>query len=527
MRAAAGINGEAGGWTYQADLSAVRSDLDVLARGLINIPGVVRAINTGSYNFRDPRLNSDAVRRQISPDVLTTARSELYLAQAVASRELLQLPGGPLQIGLGGQFRREILDQPNQNANQQTIGLNQYSASGRRNVWAAFGEVSAPLFRGLELTLSGRYDNYSTGFDSFSPRVGVKFTPIPQLALRGTYSRGFRAPSFAESTQGSVVGYTATNPGNVFSNVCTSHGGTYNEGTGRCTGGSPYVGAQSIGFNSASNPDLGPERSRNFTLGAIVQPAPWISFTVDYYNIRKTDVITGGPLSNLAIANYYAGLPLPAGYTVTLNAADPLHPNAIRTIAQVNSPYENASELATDGIDFSLLMTFRTESGVRLTSQLEATRILNYTFVPGEGQPRQSYVGTQGPFITSSGAGTPAWRANWSNSIEAGPVTFTGTLYYTSGYRSVAEDQNGAGANTCADALYGSAFCETSEYIQADFVASYRVNDNFTFYANLINAFDAEAPINPANYAATNYNPTYSQGGAVGRMFRVGANIRF
>jgi iron complex outermembrane receptor protein len=51
----------------------------------------------------------------------------------------------------------------------------------------------------LELNISGRYDDYSEGFSHFSPKFGAKFTPIKQLAFRGTYSKGFRAPTFAES----------------------------------------------------------------------------------------------------------------------------------------------------------------------------------------------------------------------------------------------------------------------------------------------------------------------------------------
>jgi iron complex outermembrane receptor protein len=43
----------------------------------------------------------------------------------------------------------------------------------------------------------------------------------------------------------------------------------------------------------------------------------------------------------------------------------------------------------------------------------------------------------------------------------------------------------------------------------------------------VLNLFDAKAPLNPPNYAAANYNPTYTQAGAEGRYFRVGANFKF
>src|SRR3546814_5364343 len=51
----------------------------------------------------------------------------------------------------------------------------------------------------VSVNVSGRYDRYSGGLDNFSPKVGVKFTPIQQVVLRGTYSRGFRVPSFGEA----------------------------------------------------------------------------------------------------------------------------------------------------------------------------------------------------------------------------------------------------------------------------------------------------------------------------------------
>lgn len=522
LRGAAGISGTFGeGWTYAVDLTGVRSDLNIVNEGLINIAGLTRAINTGSYNFVNPSLNSAAVRASISPTINTKATSELYLGQAVVTKELVQLQGGPLQLGVGGQIRREILDQPNQNAGQETLALNSYNANGKRTVSAAFAEISAPVLDELELQASGRFDHYSTGFSNFSPKFGVKFTPTPQLALRGTYSTGFRAPSFAE-TSGEVIGYTSHQPPCSFRIL---HGATGNATS--CSGGSPYVSTYSIGYNSSSNPDLDPERSRNFTVGAVVQPARWLSFTVDYFNIKKTDVITGGPLSGQALAAYYAGGTLPAGYTITFDQPDPLFPNAPRRPVIVNAPYENASSLKTSGLDFNAALQLRLSDNVKFYSQLEATRILKYDFKPSDDSETLHLVGTQGPYIISSGAGTPAWRGSWSNTVEVGPATLTATGNYTSGYKSVAEDQNGAGANTCADALYSPAFCHTDAFFTVDLVGSYQVNDNFTFHVNVINLFDEEAPINPANYAALNYNPTYTQSGVVGRFFRAGAKIKF
>jgi iron complex outermembrane receptor protein len=530
-RVAGGISGKFGdGWSYSFDATYARSDLKGTNKGYLNIAGLTSAIMNGTYNFIDPSQNSQAVRDSISPDVITEAHSTLAMAQANIAKDLFSLPGGPLQVAVGGSIRRETLNNPNANANNAYLGLNAVTASGRRTIYAAYFEVNAPILPGVNINGSGRYDNYSDGFSNFSPKVGATWKPFHQLMLRGTFSKGFRAPSFAESQSGAVIGYTTATPP---CSAILAHGGT---GTvDSCSGGNAYVAPYSIGFNSASNPDLKPEKSRSFTAGAVVEPTRWLTFTADYYNIRKTDVIAGGPLSGAAVDAYYSGQALPAGYTLTLDDPDPAFPNAIRKILIVNSPYANAASLLTSGIDVSLEARVPLGGGVRLTSRLEGTEIFNYNFDGGDGNVLH-YVGTQAPYVLSSGAGTPRWRANWMNSIEAGKFTLTGTAYYTSGYKNVAEDQNGFGARTCVDQLYstgadgtGETFCHTKGFFDLDLVAQFKVNDKFTFYANVINLLDASAPLNPANYAgaAANYNPTWTQTGIVGRYFRAGANFKF
>ncbi len=513
-RVAAGIAGKFGDdWAYSLDASYARSDLVGRNTGYINIAGLTNAINTGSYNFINPSQNSQAVRDQVSPTQSSSAKGQLYFLQGSLTKSFFELPGGPLQVGVGGSVRREELNNPNANANNAFLGLNAVSASGKRTVSAGYFEISAPVLKSVELGAAGRFDHYSDGFSKFSPKATIKFTPIRSLALRATYTQGFRAPSFAESQNGAVIGYTSATPPAA---VVAAHGNN------------AYVQSYSLGYNSASNPDLKPEKSRSFTGGAIFQPTRWLSVTADYYNIKKTDVISGGPLAGTAIANYYAGTALPAGYTVTLDDADPLFPNAIRKVLIVNSPYANASSLQTSGIDVSVQADFKFGGGNRFTSRLEGTEILTYDFDPGDGII-DSYVGTQAPYVLSSGAGTPRWRANWMNSVQVGPATLTATAYYTSGYKNVAVDQSGHGANTCADNLYGTGdvFCRTKGFFTLDLVGQFKVNDKFTFYLNAVNLLDASAPINPANYAAVNYNPTWSQQGIVGRTIRGGANFKF
>jgi len=525
IRAAAGIDGQFGeGWGYSATITAAHSWLDITQNGYLNLAGLQTAITTGSYNFVNPELNTAAVRASISPTVRSQATSDLDMVQGVITKDLFQLPGGALQLGVGGSVRYEAQNDPSQNPDFTTINLNQFSAVGNRTVESAYFEVNAPILTSLEIDGSGRFDHYSEGYSHFSPKIGVKFTPIRQVALRGTFSKGFRAPSFAE-TSGSVVGFTAATPP---CSLQAQHGATVTGTT--CSGGSAYNQSYSIGFNTAGNPDIKPELSRSFTGGVVVQPLRWLSFTADYYNIKKTRVITGGPLSNQALAAYYAGTALPAGYSVTPDAIDPSFPNAPTRALFVNSPYANAAALKTSGLDFSALVQLKPTDDFHFTSRAEATYILHYDFKQSDADPFVDFVGTQAPFITSSGAGTPAWRGNWQNSIDYKAYTLTATAYYTSGYKAVAYDQFGT-TDCNGGSTYGGTDpefnCHVKHFVDVDLTGNVKVNDKFDLYFNVVNLLDQKAPLNAGNYAAVNYNPTYTQIGAVGRTIRVGANFQF
>ena len=523
-RGALSFSGSSGGWHYNADATAMRSTLDLTQSGFISVPGLLGAIADGSYNFVSPSLNTAAVRARVSPTLKDFATSDLVLFQGVATHDLFALPGGPAQLGIGGSVRYESLNDPNINPDGAVLNANPVAASGHHTVEAAYFELNAPIVRPLELNLSGRYDHYSEGYSHFSPKVGVKFSPLRQLAVRGTYSRGFRAPGFAE-THGQVEGFITSPP--IPCNIIVQHGGAATAGGG-CTGGNAYVQPATLGLLSAASPDIKPELSRSFTGGVVVQPTRWFSFTADYYNIRKTQVIAGGPDYAAAINAYYAGRPLPAGYSIITNGPDPDYPTGAFTVATVAAPYVNAASIETSGIDVSAEARIPISSTVRVTSRIEATDIFRYDFTSASGTFH--YVGTEGPYSVSSGAGTPKWRGNWQNSLEVGPYSVTATAYYTSGFRETADDATGPGTSgDCANEIYNGdpAFCHVRRFIDVDLVGNVKVSDRFSFYVNIVNAFDAKAPLNPANYAGLNYNPTYHQVGLTGRYFRAGAHFRF
>ncbi|MDB5676891.1 MAG: TonB-dependent receptor [Sphingomonas bacterium] len=534
LRGTAGVHGSFGdGFDFRVDAVAVETKLTLTQHGWPNIAGLLKAINTGSYNFVNPSLNSDAVRQQVAPDITTPSYSSLYSLDASISKKVAQLQGGPLQVLIGGQIRREQLTNNNQNANLATYGLTTSSAFGKHTVSAAFFEIQAPILDQLEVNASGRYDHYSEGFSHFSPKIGFKFTPIRELAIRGTFAKGFRAPNFAENNPASsFAGFSTVTPPCSF---VLAHGGT---GTlSSCSPGTnPYAQAYSVGQALSGNPNLKPEKSRSFTGGVIFQPMPWLSLTVDYYNIRKTDVIVTAPLLADARAAYFAGTAPPAGYSFnTIDGPDPLFPNAQPRILIINGPYVNGASVTTSGIDFAATAKIPLAPGIRFTSRIEVTDILQYNFQSSAGAAIQRYVGTMGPYELSSGAGTPKWRGNWQNTLDFNWFSLSATAYYVSHIKNVAADEiapvGGSIDLSCANNLYKTAntnnFCYIKSFINVDVNASFKVNDRFNFYINVMNAFGAHAPIAPSSYSGTNYLPSWHYAGIIGRSFALGANFKF
>ena len=137
-------------------------------------------MNTGAYNFVDPTQNTAAVRNFVAPDKTTPSHSSMMSLDASITKSLFALPGGDVQLAVGGQVRKELLENNNQNVRLDTYGLTTASAFGKHTVSAAFFEVLAPVTEQVEVNVSGRYDHYSEGFSHFSPKL--PFRPnVPRM----------------------------------------------------------------------------------------------------------------------------------------------------------------------------------------------------------------------------------------------------------------------------------------------------------------------------------------------------------
>lgn len=534
FRAAGGLTGDfdmmGQEYRYDLSLSASQVNLEVLQAGRLYYPNLMAAIRQGTYNFMNPSLNTDAVRQFVAPDNIQNSVSKLIQFNANASTDLFELPGGVAEIGAGLSVRYESVDNPSANddlngaANRYFV-INPFGATGSRDVESLAFELALPFTEQIDVNLSGRYDTYSTGQSNFSPKIGARFRPFDMLTLRGTWSQGFRIPSFAESFAVPSTGFTTVTPDTDWCN--TFHGDAATN---------PYCAAYGEGHTQVSSPDLQPETSENLNLGFILRPVSNWTFSADWYRITQEDVI-GALDYQQAVDAYYAGDPIPAGFEVVLDAVDPLFPGAPARIQFIRYGLDNLGTRETSGWDLQLTGSFDFD-GIEWITSGEATYVESLTQeFPGGGE--QEYAGTIGPFVITAASGTPQWRLNWQNTIDFGRASITATAYWTEGYLSVAEDNGGtAGDDTCLSGvgsgtpatyrdLQTPVVCKVDDSFYIDLHGQFDATEGLQLYVDVANVLDEDPAYDPTTYGSFNYNPAWGVPGIVGRFISIGARARF
>ena len=530
-RVAAGIAGNFGDETHY-NLDAVWMDIDArsISTGAYNIRHLLNAVKDGSLNLVNFSQNSQAVLDYVFPTTDVASFSRMYQLQGSISHTLGRLPGGDLAVAVGASYRKESLTWRSSNpsnsvdpADRLDRSVNGVGAKGSRDVKSVYAELNAPIFDSLEIDAAGRYDKYSSGQKAFSPKFGVKFKPFRQLTLRGTWSKGFRVPSFNEAYGLPTTGYvgdTVTAARNGGAGYLAAHGNN-----------AYATNAYTYGLTSTGNANLKPEKTTNISLGAIFQPIRPLTLTIDFYDIQVKNLVSA-PSTSAVLGAYYGnnGVVNIPGITVIPGSADPAFPNALPRLDEIQYSFVNVGTYKTRGLDFSAELRLNL-GGVRWTSYAEATRILRLR----ASNQDYDYVGTLSPCNITSCSGAPKWKGSWQNTFEYGPLTVTGTAYYVSGYDEASVDFGGIPGN-CLGSLGASvgvfndqvtpSLCRQRSFITADLVVSYKVNPKLTIYANALNVFDRKPPYDPgAAYGITSYNPAFHDAGILGRYFRIGAKL--
>ena len=538
FRIATGFHGSfnwMGPWNYAVDLTGSQTDLQVITKGDIYIANLLTAINQGTYNFSDPSANSAAIRNFIAPTNIQNTSSNLAMLQGTLTRELFRLPGGPLQLGLIAAVRYESVDDPSANPDSngalyRWFTINPFGVVAERSTEGAGFEFDAPIIDQVDVKLSGRYDNYSTGQSHFSPKAGILIHPFKDWApaldiitVRSSFSQGFRIPSFAESNELATTGFVTLNAPAAFQAL--HHNDGYGEG-------------YSLGLTTVGTQGLKPETSNNFTGGIVLEPTKHISLSLDFYRIEKKQVIVPNNANlSAALADYFAGTSLPTGYKITAGAVDPNYPTLLALPGFIQYGFINQDKETSSGYDIGAQVRYNLPYGIKWTSTFDGNYMLRLNLFTPDGV--EHYAGTIGPYYNVSAAGSPKFKANWSNTFAKGPYSFTVTGYFTDGYQLEAEDFGDTTGNCVSDGATASSIntvywdgvtpvrCKVKSFWDIQTHLSYDYSKHLQFYVDVDNLFDRRAPYDPTTYGAVDYNDVIANSGIYGRYIKVGARAKF
>ena len=202
---------------YAAELGSVRNSNEVNATYLNEALGVTpnnpatpfTPAVSGYFNpFGAGHDNPAAVTSFISSGYDTsTQNSQVETAEAQIDGSLFALPGGPLKLALGGQFRHESFSTGGVSFLSGLAPTAKSHIDVGREVGAGFVELDAPLvsaqnarlgLQRLELSLAGRVEDYSDVGVTANPKIGLIWAPLRDLAVHASYGTSFRAPALAE-----------------------------------------------------------------------------------------------------------------------------------------------------------------------------------------------------------------------------------------------------------------------------------------------------------------------------------------
>lgn len=207
-----------------------------------------------------------------------------------------------------GDYRNADGSTPNPGAGYRPSDEGTY----KRNVFGVYGGVEHQVTDQLNLGVTARNERYSDFGSTSTGKFTARYDFTPRVALRGTVSSGYRAPSLSQ------IGYQRTD--------------------GQILSGTDYYSlihmfpADSAAARSLGATDLKPEKSTSYSLGLVLRPTDTSSVTIDAYKINVRDrVVLTENLTGSAVRQALTS----AGYTNIIGA----------------SFFTNGMDTSTKGID--------------------------------------------------------------------------------------------------------------------------------------------------------------------------------
>jgi iron complex outermembrane receptor protein len=302
--AVAGLRGEAADWRYDVSANYGLNQYDVNTR-TINVD-LYKDTGATPNSFHNGKLKN-------SQSVFNIDLSKEYDISAFAS---------PLNIAFGAQYLNQQYQikagDPGSYYKSGSSGLSGFrqadAGKWTRDSYAGYLDLETDITQKLSASSAYRYEKYDDFGDTNNASLSLRYKLLPQVAVRGSVSTGFRAPSLAQQY------FTQTSSQLV--NGQFVEAGTFPS--------SSQV-AQLLGAE-----DLKAEKSKNYSLGIVFTPTSNLYVTLDAYQIDIDDRIS---LSS----NINASSPAVRDYLISKGITN----TNFSTVRFFN----NASDTRTRGVD--------------------------------------------------------------------------------------------------------------------------------------------------------------------------------
>lgn len=448
----AGIEGAFGvgdrTWFWDVNAAYSRNKAEQENRGSYNIRNIVTALGDPAVCAATPgcvpldifgfNTITPEMLAYISPIVRDESENKLTQATANLSGDLFDMWAGPLAFATGYEYRKyEGFYRPDPiTVAGEYNGVPSLPTEGEYDVNEVFVELSVPLMKdsawgkALDLSLAGRYSDYSTFGGEFTPKYGLRWQLADEFLLRGTFAEGFRAPSIGE-----LFGSQSRFDANIIDPCLASPGGAPATGNpANCAAlgvdpGTTQIDPQ-ISVLTGGNPDLEPERSQSFSLGFV-----WTPFLLENTAIAER-VDIEGTFYKHRIEGAIQAIDPQTQLNLCVQTLDPEFCGGITRNASTDQIENfanflgNLSVIKTDGWDLDVFWTLPDTAIGKFKVIWQNTWVGNYAAVGADGSLQPLRVGTvvSDPVTRA----IPEWTSNATLEWSQGPWTASWTTRHIS-----------------------------------------------------------------------------------------------
>ena len=423
--------------------------------------------------------------------VLQEGQGTVKVVDGHASRDLGDWlhAGRPAALALGLEYRNEKMTQtantPVAAAVIASTGLDPNELNtGKRDIYAGFFELNVPIIKSLDVTVAARYDKYSDFGNTTNPKASFRFQPNKTFLLRGSYSTGFRAPSLYELNAAQTYG-TGTDQNDPKNSTIVN---------GKCQANAGHPQACDNQFEelSGGNTALKPEKSKNATMGIVLEPFNNFTAEFDYYHISFTNQIATlsdndlfDPLQQATFGKYFH-----------YNANGDLSVDGTQcpgvNCGYVSTQNQNLGGVKTDGLDTAFSYRFNVGRFGKFNAGLQSTWVHSFKY---QNLPSGPYIQNVGIY---SGSGPVfRWQNNGTIDWSLDPFSLGLAVHYKSGYADIPNTINPA--------------YKVSAYTTMDLYGTYAIAKGFSFTVGVRNLTDSKAPFTyQTNLFQTGYDPRFA-----------------